>query len=112
MSCLNQVFLRDSLKRAVFFKPIMHSRLRDEQQRKQFSQEQKLQEAKAREGKDLARQNQEHKQKEQQTQLEKEVRAHDNLPVPHVGICFALLIFQYCDVTVNYIYCLSCFFFH
>lgn len=85
----------------------MHSRLRDEQQRKQFSQEQQLQEAKAREEKDLARQNQENKQKEQQTQLEKEVRGHYNLPVPHVVMCFVLLIFQY-DVTVHWFFCVCC----
>lgn len=84
------MFVRDNLKWTVFFKCIMHSRLRDEQQRKQFSEEQQLQEAKAREEKELARQNQENKQKEQQSQQEKEVRGHYNLPVPHVVICFVL----------------------
>lgn len=109
MSWLNKVFVRDNRKQTVFFKCLMRGRVRDEQQRKPFSQEQQLQEAKAREGKELVRQNQETKQKEQQTQLEKEVRSWQSTSATSSHLfCFVFLIFQYCDVTVNS----NCFFPH
>lgn len=78
----NQGFFRDNLTQTVC---LMHSRLRDEQQRKQSCQEQQLQEAKAREEKELVRQNRENTEKEQQSQLEKEVSGRCNLPVPRVA---------------------------